>query len=50
MALDKYIYLYISNSTKDFKLNQYRNFSADSANAFSFHEVFCEQHHLQSVP
>ena len=26
------------------------NFSADFANAFSFYVVFCEQHHLQSVP
>ena len=25
-------------------------FSADSANALSFYEVFYEQHHLQSVP
>ena len=25
-------------------------FSADSANAFSFYEVFCEQRHLLSVP
>ena len=24
-------------------------FSADSVNALSFYEVFCEQHHLQSV-
>ena len=32
------------------KLNQCRIFSADSANAFSFYEVFCEQHHLQSGP
>ena len=44
-ALDKYnIYLFISNSIEDFELNQ--KFSADSANAFSFYEVFCEQHHL----
>ena len=25
-------------------------FSVNSANAFSFYGVFCEQHHLQSVP
>ena len=25
------------------------NFSADFANVFSFHEVFCEQHHPQSA-
>ena len=36
-ALDKYnIYLFISNSIEDFKLNLYRK-SADSANAFSFY-------------
>ena len=34
----------------DFKLNRIPTFSADSTNAFSFYEVFCEQHHLQSVP
>ena len=27
-----------------------QKFQADSDNAFSFYEVFCEQHHLQSVP
>ena len=36
----------ISNSIEDFKLNLYRDF----ANVFSFYGVFCEQHHLQSVP
>ena len=36
----------------DFKLNRIGlpTFSADSTNAFSFYEVFCEQHHFQSVP
>ena len=50
-ALDKYnISFYISNSIEDFKLNQYWNFQLISAKAFSFYEVFREQHHLQSVP
>ena len=50
-ALDKYnIYLFISSSIEDLKSNQYRKFQAVSANAFSFYEVFCEQHHLQSAP
>ena len=36
-ALDKYnFYLFISNSTEDFKLNPIPKFSADSVNAFSF--------------
>ena len=26
------------------------NFSADSAHAFPFYDVFCGQHHPQSVP
>ena len=35
--LDKYnIYLFISNSMEDFKLNQYRKFQLIFANAFSF--------------
>ena len=50
-ALDKYdIYLFISSSVEDLKSNQYRKISANSANAFSFYEVFCEHHHLQSAP
>ena len=49
--MDKYnIYLFISNSVENFKLNQYWNFWADSANKFSFYEVFRKQHRLQSVP
>ena len=43
-------YLFISNSIEDCQLNQLPKFSADSAIAFLFYEVFCEQHHLQSVP
>ena len=40
-ALDKYnIYLFISNSIEDFKLESILKFSADSANAFSFYEVW----------
>ena len=50
-ALDKYnIHLFIPYSIEDFKLSQLPKFSADSANVFSFYEVFCEQHHLQSAP
>ena len=53
-ALDKYnIYFFIFNSTEDFYMKPIPKFSADSANAFSFmtqNEVFCKQHHLQSVP
>ena len=46
-ALDKYnIYL----SIEDFRTKPIPKFSVDPANAFSFYEVFCEQHHLQSVP
>ena len=48
-TLDKYnIYFFISNSIEDFK--PIPKFSANSANAFSFYEVFYEQQHLQSVP
>ena len=43
-ALDKYnMYLFISNSVEDVKLNQYQNFQLISA----FYDTFCEQHHLQ---
>ena len=45
-ALDKYkIYLFISNAIEDFRLNQYRNFQL-----ILLMRLFCEQHHLQSVP
>ena len=44
------IYLFISSSIEDLKSNQYRKKSADSVNALSFYEVFCEQHHLQRAP
>ena len=44
------IYLFISSSIGGFKIKPIPKFSADSANAFSFYEVFCEQHHLQSAP
>ena len=48
--MDKYnIYLFISNSLENLKLNQYQKISADSAYTFSFYEIFCEQYHLQSV-
>ena len=54
--MDKHtIYLFICYSIEDFELNKevgikpIPKFSADSANAISFYEVFCEQHHLQSV-
>ena len=49
--MNKYnIYLFISNSIHvDFILNQLPKFSADSDNAFLFYEIFCEQHHFQSV-
>ena len=43
-------YLFISNSMEDFKIRLIPKISADCVNAFSFYEVFCEQHHLQSVP
>ena len=47
--MDKYnIYLFKSNSMEYFEFNL-TEFSADSANVFLFYEVFCEQHHLQSV-
>ena len=50
-ALDKCnIYLFVSYSIEDFKLNQYPNLQLILPNAFSFYEVLCEQHHLQSVP
>ena len=50
-ALDKYnIYLFISNFIRNSKFKKIEKFLADSANAFSFYEVFCEQHHLQCVP
>ena len=49
-AMDKYnIYLFISNSMDDFKSSQYWNFQVILPRRFSY-EVFCEQHHLQSVP
>ena len=50
-ALDKRnIYLFLSSSDRGFKIKPIPKISADSANAFSFYEVFCEQHHLQSAP
>ena len=50
-ALDKCnIYIFVFNSIAVFKYKPVSKFSADSTNAFSFYEVFCEQHHLQSVP
>ena len=51
-VLDKFnIYLLISNSTENLRLNQSRNFQLIlPMYVFSFYEVFCEQHHLQSVP
>ena len=46
-ALNKYnIYLFMYNS----EIKSIPKFAADSANAFSFYEVFSEKHHLQSVP
>ena len=49
--LNKYnVYLFIFNSIEDFELNQYQNFQLILPMHFSFYEVFCEQHHLQSVP
>ena len=47
-ALDN-LSFYIQSSRR-FWIKPIPKFSADSANAFSFYEVFCEQHHLQSVP
>ena len=39
-----------SSSYRGFKIKPIPKISADSANAFSFYEVFCEKHHLQSAP
>ena len=50
-ALDKYnIYLFISQSIENSKLNQFTEIFSWFCNAFSFYEVFLERHHLQSVP
>ena len=50
-ALNKYsTYLFVPNSIENYEINQYQTFQLILPNAFSFYEVFCEQHHPQSVP
>ena len=50
-TLDKYvIYLFVAYSIEKYKINQYPNFSANSANVVSFYEVFCQQHYPSCVP
>ena len=51
-ALDKYtLFIGLPNFIENFKWNQHQNFQLIlPSDAFSFYEVFCEQHQLQSVP
>ena len=40
---------FISSSIEDLKSNQYQKFQLILPIRFHFHEVFCEQHHLQNA-